>query len=269
MYSTIKKHIYILLDPAEGGAFWDKLIDSFIISLILLNVVAVILETVDSISLAYGPLFKNFEIFSVYFFTIEYALRVWTCTYIAKYKHPVTGRLRYIFSFGSLIDLLAIVPFYLPFSAFYDFRFIRILRLIRFLRVFKIGRYLNATKIISNVFKTKKEELVLCLLITLTLIVIASSLMYFVEHDAQPDKFSSIPESMWWSVTTLTTVGYGDVYPVTGLGRILTACISILGIGIFALPAGILASGFSAEFQKLKKGKNTCPHCGNELNNNQ
>ncbi|MFM7983059.1 MAG: potassium channel family protein, partial [Candidatus Fonsibacter sp.] len=98
---------------------------------------------------------------------------------------------------------------------------------------------------------------------------VASSLMYFVEHDAQPDKFSSIPETMWWSVTTLTTVGYGDVFHITGLGRILTACISILGIGMFALPAGILASGFSAEFQKFKKEKNTCPHCGKELTNNE
>jgi voltage-gated potassium channel len=93
--------------------------------------------------------------------------------------------------------------------------------------------------------------------------------MYFVEHDAQPDKFSSIPETMWWSVTTLTTVGYGDVFPITSLGRILTACISILGIGMFALPAGILASGFSTEFQKIKKEKNVCPHCGIELTDNK
>jgi voltage-gated potassium channel len=212
MYPTIKKHIYILLDPSEGDSFWNKLIDGFVISLILLNVIAVILETVDSLFLAYGSLFQAFEIFSVCFFTIEYSLRVWTCTYIDKFKHPITGRLRYIFSLGSLIDLLAIVPFYLPLSTIYDFRFVRIFRLIKFLRVFKLGRYLNATKIISNVFKSKKEELVLCLLITVTLIVVASSLMYFVEHDAQPDKFSSIPETMWWSVTTLTTVGYGDVF---------------------------------------------------------
>jgi voltage-gated potassium channel len=268
MYSTVKKHIYILLDPSEGGTFWDKIIDGFTISLILLNVIAVILETVDSLFLAYGSLFQAFEIFSVCFFTLEYALRLWTCTYIDEFKHPITGRLRYILSFGSLIDLLAIVPFYLPLSTIYDFRFVRVFRLIRFLRVFKLGRYLNATRIISNVFKSKKEELVLCLLITLTLIVVASSLMYFVEHDEQPNKFSSIPGTMWWSVTTLTTVGYGDVFPITGLGRILTAFISILGIGMFALPAGILASGFSEEFQKLKKEKNICPYCGKELADN-
>ncbi len=269
MYSTLKKQVFILLNPAKGDSFWDKLIDSFIISLILLNVLAVILETVDSLLVMYGQLFRLFEIFSVGVFSIEYALRVWTCTYDDKFKNPITGRLRYIFSLGSLIDILAIVPFYLPLSTIYDFRFIRIFRLIRFLRIFKLGRYLNATRIISNVFKSKKEELILCFLITLTLIVVASSLMYFVEHDAQPEKFSSIPETMWWSVTTLTTVGYGDVYPITGLGKVLTACISILGIGMFALPAGILASGFSTEFQKIKKEKNTCPHCGIELTDNK
>ncbi len=262
MISKFKKHVYVLLDPSEGGSFWDKLIDSFIISLILLNVIAVILETVDSLFLKYGSFFKTFEIVSVCFFTLEYSLRVWTCTYIEKFKHPLFGRLRFIFSIGSIIDLLAIVPFYMPFTTIFDFRFVRMFRLLRFLRVFKLGRYLNATRMISNVFKTKKEELVLCLIITFFLIIVASSLMYFVENDAQPDKFSSIPETMWWSVTTLTTVGYGDVFPITGLGKFLTACISILGIGVFALPAGILASGFSSEFQKLKMEKNICPLCG-------
>jgi len=265
MYLTIKNYIYILLEPSKGESFKDKLIDGFIVSLILLNVVAVIFETVDNLFLAYGSFFRAFEIFSVCFFSIEYALRVWTCTYIDKFKHPIKGRLKYILSIGSLIDLLAIMPFYLSQSKLYDLRFVRVFRIIKFMRVFKLGRYLNATRIISNVFKSKKEELVLCLWITLTLIVVASSLMYFIEHDAQPEKFSSIPETMWWSVTTLTTVGYGDVYPITGLGRILTAFISILGIGIFALPAGILASGFSAELHKLKKEKKSCSHCGKEL----
>ncbi|MDR1593040.1 MAG: ion transporter [Prevotellaceae bacterium] len=154
-----------------------------------------------------------------------------------------------------------------PYRPICDFRFIRIFRLIRFLRFFKLGRYLNATKVISHVFSAKKNELVLCLIITFCLITVASSMMYFIEHEQQPDKFSSIPETMWWSVTTLTTVGYGDVFPITTLGRILTAFISILGLGMFALPAGILASGFADEFHKIKeKDKNRCPHCGKKIN---
>jgi voltage-gated potassium channel len=124
---------------------------------------------------------------------------------------------------------------------------------------------LNASYVIRNVFKAKKEELVLSFVITFFLIIVASCVMYYAEHDAQPDKFSSIPETMWWSVATLTTVGYGDTYPITPLGKFLTAWISILGIGVFALPAGILASGFSDEFKKRKSVKNLCPHCGKEM----
>lgn len=160
---------------------------------------------------------------------------------------------------------MAILPFYLPLFMIYDLRFIRILRLLRLFRFFKLGRYLNASKVIGNVFRSKKEELVLSFVITFFLVIVASSVMYYAEHDAQPEKFSSIPETMWWSVATLTTVGYGDEYPITSLGKFLTACISILGIGMFALPAGILASGFSDEFKKMKGEKNFCPHCGEEI----
>jgi len=119
---------------------------------------------------------------------------------------------------------------------------------------------MNAGKLMMRVFKSKKEELVLSICMTFFLIIISASVMYFLEHDAQPDKFSSIPETMWWSVATLTTVGYGDVYPVTIVGKILASFISILGIGMFALPAGILASGFSDEIKQVKK-QQRCPHC--------
>lgn len=266
MYKKTKHKVHLLLDPSDGGTIWDMVINSIIVVLILLNTFAVILETVDSLFVAYKNIFKGFELFSVAFFSIEYILRIWSCTSMDKYKGTIKGRLKYMTSAGAIIDLLAILPFYLPLIIGFDLRFIRILRLLRFFRFFKLGRYLNASRIISNVFKSKKEELVLSFVITLFLIIIASSVMYYAEHDAQPDKFSSIPETMWWSVATLTTVGYGDTYPITGLGKILTACISILGIGMFALPAGILASGFSDEFKKLKNEKECCPHCGEELN---
>lgn len=262
MYAVIKQKVHVLLNPSIGESFWDKLIDGFIISLILLNVAAVILETVESIYFAYTAVFNGFEVFSICIFTLEYLLRIWSCTAMEKYKHPFAGRIKYIFSPGALIDLLAIVPFYLPLSKTYDLRFVRVFRLVRFLRIFKLARYLDATRMISNVFSAKKVELVLCFAIILTMVVFASCLMYFVEHNAQPSKFSSIPETMWWSVTTLTTVGYGDVVPVTTLGKALTAFISILGIGMFALPAGILASGFSDEFKKHAEPKAVCPHCG-------
>ncbi|HMK04169.1 MAG TPA: ion transporter [Ferruginibacter sp.] len=262
---TLKRKIHEILDPTEGGSLPDRIVNSFLVILILLNTVAVILETVENIYLPHKNLFKAFEIFSVIAFSIEYCLRIWTCTEIERYRHPVTGRIKYMVSTSAIIDLLAILPFYLPLFASYDLRFIRIFRLLRFFRFFKLAKYLNASQMIRNVFTTKKEELVLSFVITLFLIIFASSVMYYTEHDAQPEKFSSIPETMWWSVATLTTVGYGDTYPITGLGKFLTACISILGIGMFALPAGILASGFSDEFKKLKKEKNICPHCNKEI----
>jgi voltage-gated potassium channel len=264
MYYSLKKKTYLLLDPADGGTLWDKLINSFIVSLIVLNTVAVILETVESLYKEYYALFESFELFTIIIFSIEYVLRVWSCTSSEKYRHPIKGRIKYIFSAGGLLDLFTILPFYLPLFAKYDFRVLRALRLMRFLRFFKLGRYLNASRIIGSVFEKKKDELLLSLAITFFLIIIASCLMYFTEHDAQPDKFSSIPETMWWSVATLTTVGYGDVYPITVLGKFLTACISILGIGMFALPAGILSSGFSDELREMKKRK-SCPHCGKEI----
>ncbi|OJW17287.1 ion transporter [Mucilaginibacter sp. 44-25] len=264
-YNRLKKQVHLLLDPSDGGTIWDKVVNSVIVALILLNLLAVCLETVESLYREYGVWFRNFELFSVLVFSVEYLLRVWSCTSMRKYRHPVRGRLRYVTSPGMLVDLAAILPFYLPLSGL-DLRSLRLLRMIRFMRFFKLARFLNASRVIRRVFASKRNELLISMLMVLTLIILAASLMYFVEHDAQPDKFSSIPETMWWSVATLTTVGYGDVYPVTGIGKTLTACISILGIGMFALPAGILASGFSEEFKKRETASATCcPHCGKEI----
>jgi voltage-gated potassium channel len=264
-YNRLKKQVNLLLDPSDGGTVWDRIVNSIIVTLILLNLLAVCLETVESIYREYRVWFRNFEWFSVIVFSIEYVLRVWSCTSMRRYRHPVRGRLRYVTSPGMLVDLVAILPFYLPLTKL-DLRSLRSLRMIRFVRFFKLARFLNASRVIRRVFTSKKNELMISMLMVLTLIILAASLMYFVEHDAQPDKFSSIPETMWWSVATLTTVGYGDVYPITTIGKTLTAFISILGIGMFALPAGILASGFSEEFKKKEAAEvKCCPHCGKAI----
>ncbi|TCJ16590.1 ion transporter [Flaviaesturariibacter flavus] len=260
----MKRRVFTFLDPSETEHPAEKWVDAAVIALILANTVAVILETVEPLYQRNRVFFDGFESFSVAFFTAEYLLRLWTVTANPKYRHPIQGRVKWMVSSGAIVDLLAILPFYLPLLIGYDLRFIRLLRLTRLLRFFKMGRYVGAFRMIHQVFRTKKEELVLSLSITLLLIVVASCLMYFVEHDAQPAKFSSIPETMWWSVATLTTVGYGDVYPVTTLGKTLTALISILGVGMFALPAGILASGFSESWKGEKNGQN-CPHCGESI----
>jgi len=264
MKTSLKHKIYLLLDPDKGGTVWDRLVNVLIVSLIILNTLAVLTETVESIYDRYTYAFRAFEIFSVFIFTVEYILRVWSITEKEEFSDPVKGRIKYMLTTGALIDLFAVAPFYLPAAMFFDLRFLRIFRLLRFIRFFKLGRYLKASKLLRRVFHSKKEELVLSLVITFFLIIASASLMYFVEHDTQPEKFSSIPETMWWSVGTLTTVGYSNIYPVTVTGRILASIISILGIGMFALPAGILASGFSDEFKQLRK-KKFCPHCGHEF----
>lgn len=253
--SSYRLRIYEALDlanPKDRLSLWT---DRFIIGLILLNALAVIFETVESLATKYGIFFETFEIISVTIFTVEYLLRLWACTINPKWRHPILGRLKFISSPFSVIDLLAIFPFYAPLFFAVDLRFLRIFRL---LRLFKLARYSRSLRRIRAVLHKKKDELVISLSTIIILLIIASSAIYFIENKAQPETFSSIPAAMWWGVATLTTVGYGDIYPITPVGKLLGAAIAILGIGIFALPTSILASGFSEE---LKAEESICSQC--------
>lgn len=264
---SFKKRMYRIVEVEQladtGERFFD-LFDIFIIVLIVLNVLAVIMETVNPIYRLYKTFFISFEIFSVTVFAIEYLLRLWVCTVDKKYANPITGRIRFALTPMAIIDLMAILPFFLPMVFPFDLRFIRIFRLFRTMRVFKLGRYSKALQHMGIVFKRKKEELIMVAISLVIILVFISSLMFFVENEAQPSAFSSIPASMWWGVATLTTVGYGDMYPITPLGKFLGSFISLLGIAMFALPAGILASGFSEQLNKKNTIKH-CPHCGKKL----
>ena len=251
----IRKGLFEVLEKDDGDNRLSRRFDLFIMIMIFLNMIAVIMETVDAVYVKYDSLFEWFEIISVIVFTLEYAGRIWSCTLIERYSHPIKGRIQFILSPIGLIDLLAILPFYLPFIMSIDGRILRLLRLFRLVRIFKMGRYSTAFRMIANVLNRRKEELLVTLTIVLLVLVLASSLMYYVEHEVQPEAFSSIPATMWWGVATLTTVGYGDVYPITSIGRVLGAFIAIMGIGIFALPAGIIASGFEAEIRKKSEEK--------------
>jgi voltage-gated potassium channel len=269
MYQRIKKRTHEILEQAAEGDRSSRFFDVFIMILIILNIAGVILETEESLHNRYNKLFSVFENFSVFVFTIEYLARIWSCTEDGdenkkkRFKRPVVGRIRFMLTFLALVDLMAILPFYLPMIIAVDLRLLRALRLFRLVRLFKLGRYSESITTFAEVIKEKKEELVISLSIVLILIVIASSLMYYVEYEKQPEAFSSIPKSMWWAVTALTTVGYGDVYPITPLGRFLGSVISLLGIGLFALPAGIMASGFT-DIIKSKKEESLCRHCGKD-----
>lgn len=263
-YHQLKINTHRLLEESFSNAIVSKVFHWFMIVLILLNVLAVMLETVDEIAERYDAILLYFEYFSVGIFSIEYLMRVWCCNINKKYSGHIIGRAKFIFTPMVLVDLLSIIPFYLPMVITFDFRFIRLIRLSRIFRLFKIGRYSSAYTLIRQVLISKKEYLTITLIFGITLLIIASCLMYFIEHDAQPQIFSSIPATMWWGIITLTTVGYGDATPITPIGKMLSAVLALLGIGLFALPAGILASGFSEEIQK-HHSEIICPHCGKDI----
>ena len=269
MYKDIKKKVHGLLHPEiVGDERWDKVINIFIIVLIILNVVAVMLETVPSFHDEEHEqlFFKYFDLVSVIIFTIEYILRVWSCNHDPKYKHSLKGRIKYMLSPAALIDLLAILPFYLHAFIGFDLRVLRMLRLLRFFRLFRLTAYMRSAQIIKNVFKHKLSELLLSLVLVIFLIVIASCLIYFAEHEKNKEMFKSIPATIWWAVVTLTTTGYGDMYPITTLGKTFSGIIMLSGVAFFALPAGIITVGFLEEFRKDKKAKSiVCPHCGEKV----
>jgi voltage-gated potassium channel len=266
MYHSTKKKIHILLHPELGDTHWDKILNGFIIVLIFLNVAAVMLETVQPIHDKYADFFQVFDTVSVIIFTIEYVLRVWSCNHDAKYQHSFRGRLRYMLSTEALIDLVAILPFYIHVVVGLDLRILRILRLLRFLRLFRLTAYMKSAKLVRNVFKSRANELRLSFVLIAFVILIASCLLYFAEHLAQPKVYSSIPATLWWAVVTVTSIGYGDMVPITVLGKILSGLISLSGLAIFALPAGIITAGFLEEMSKTKKKKHLhCPHCGEPI----
>jgi voltage-gated potassium channel len=270
MYHKTKEKVHGLLHPEiVGDKNWDKVINVFIIVLIILNVTAVMLETVKHIHDKYKTFFHYFDLVSVIIFSIEYVLRVWSCNHEVKYKHSFKGRLKYMLSPGALIDLLAILPFYLHAIIGFDLRVLRMLRLMRFLRLFRLTAYMKSAQMITNIFKKRVNELGLSLVLVLFLIIISSSVMYFAEHSyptPETSKFTSIPATIWWAVVTLTTTGYGDMYPLTTLGKTMGGVIMLMGVAFFALPAGIIMAGFLEEFRKKRVQKtHKCPNCGEEI----
>lgn len=225
-----------------------KLIDGFLIGLIVLNVVAVVLESIEDLSIAHGPYFHAFDFASVIVFTGEYVLRVWSAVELedARFRHPVWGRLRWMVTPMAIIDLLSVLPFYLGIFVELDLRAIRVLRV---LRVFKLSRYSMAMNVMVSVARQEARAIGAVMFVMMVVLVFTSSLMYLFEHHAQPHIFRDIPTSMWWSIVTLTTLGYGDMVPITALGRMLGALTAVLGVGMIALPAGVLASGFSEQMR--------------------
>lgn len=269
-YQKAKRFVYETIDVEEDGRIISKVFDIFVLTLIVINVVLVISDTFQGIPDSIRSVFGYVEVFSVIVFTVEYLLRVWTATYIYPEKGPLVARIRYIFSFMAMVDLLAILPFYLPFIITVDLRVLRMLRLLRLMRILKLNRYTQALSVISGVLKKKASQLLSSVFVVLLLMVIASVLMYYIENPAQPEVFQDAFSGLWWAVATLTTVGYGDIYPITAIGKVLSAVIAMLGIGLVAVPTGIISAGFIEGIEVKKQlpaedKKEYCPHCGKRL----
>ena len=249
MLSHLKQRVNDILDVSGEVRRPTGVIDYALLALILLNVVSVILETVEDWGELYAEAFFLFEIASVAVFTIEYLLRVWSCTEASsrRFRRPVLGRLRYMTTPLALVDLFAILPFYLAFAIGVDLRFLRVIRL---LRILKITRYSVAFETFLAVLRAQKGPLISAGLLMSIVLIVAAAMMYMVERTAQPEVFASIPHAMWWALVTLTTVGYGDITPITGPGRIVGGVVTVLGLLMYALPAGIIASGFMQELRK-------------------
>lgn len=252
----LRKKIYNLICVTPKGNKLSFYINIFISILIVINVIAVILESVESIYSMYQSVFIFIEIVSIGIFSVEYLLRIWSCVEDKNFKNPIVGRIKFSFTPLALIDLLAILPFYIllvpGISSFMDLRILRALRLFRLIRILKLARYTDALDVIKRVLVAKKEKLIIVLSFTAVLLIFCSSLMYYIEKDNNP-AFSSIPKTLWWGVASITPLPHGDLTPNSPEGMFLTVFLALLGIGWFALPAGILASGFIEEMASKEK----------------
>lgn len=258
-----KLKMYNLIRNDKKNNLAGNIFNTTIITLIILNVILVIMDTFK-LPLWFYKISHFIEVVSMVIFLIEYLMRLWTATLVYPNLKPYKARLKYILSFMAIIDFLSIIPFFIPFIIPVD---LRVLRMLRLLRLFKVGRYTNSLSQIASIFKRKAGQLMSSMFVVLLLMIIASVLMYNIEHTAQPDKFANALDGLWWAVATLTTVGYGDIFPVTALGKILSGIIALLGIGLIAVPTGIISVGFMESIGKPKETakKHYCPYCGEKI----
>ena len=246
-----RRRTHEVIEVAAPDDELSRLFDIAVIALVAGNIVAVVLESVESLAIAYGAWFAAFELVSVAVFSAELVLRVWSSVEDGSPDQgPFERRLRYLASPMAIADMAAIAPFYLASIFSIDLRFLRMLRL---LRVLKLTRYSPALGTIGEVVRTQLGAFVSAFTVLILMMIFAASAMFVVERDAQPDAFSSIPAAMWWAVATLTTVGYGDITPITPLGKFVASLITIIGIGMVALPTSILASGFTELQQRRRR----------------
>jgi voltage-gated potassium channel Kch len=253
---SFRQHIYALVTPGERGGKLHTMFDSLIVNWVLISVVAVVLESVNSVHRVLSLEFIVLDAVAVGIFTTEYMMRMYSCVENPRYKHWLAGRYRYGKQPLALIDILSILPFFLEalLHHIFDLRFLRVFRLMRLL---KLTRYTDATTTLYRAMVREWPLIASSAFIMLLMVILAASLGYLFEHEAQPDKFENIPQSIYWSVVTLASVGYGDISPVTPMGRMMTVVMALMGIGIFAVPAAVLSSSFNDQIRSDREALQT------------
>jgi len=247
--ANVRRRIYEILERGSAGDRTSLLADRGLVALIVVNLAAVVLESVPWLAERYGIWFSLIEYASLIVFTVEYALRVWTAVEHAPHRHLPAhrARLRYILSGAGIVDLVAVLPFWFAFLLPADLRVVLVLRMIRFL---KITRYSPAMRSLLDVLYRERRALFGCVVILFGTTLMAAAVMHLVEGQAQPDKLGTIPDAMWWAIVTLGTIGYGDVVPITPLGKVVAAVTVFLGLVMVALPVGIIANAFAEEIHR-------------------
>jgi len=246
--TTWRAWTHTLLEPTERTSVGHRLVTAVLMSVVVGSVATAVLETLAQLARA-ATLFRAVEAAALAVLATEYLLRLWSAPEAdpGGAARPWQARLRYATSFAGVIDLVAILPAVLPLAMTIHEDWLRALRVLRLL---KLARYAPALPLFAAVLKTERRPLLATLFVVVVLLVLESTIMYTLEREAQPQAFASIPDSMWWAIVTIATVGYGDVYPVTPAGKVFGSVAMILGIAVFAVPAGILATGFAAEIRK-------------------
>lgn len=247
-FSRSRRFAFEMLERDVAGSRMNIIVNGLIVVLIIGSVLSIIFESNAAIAAAYYTFFWNFEVFCVAIFTIEYITRIWSAVENPRFQGMAAwqARLRYLVTPLAVIDFISIAPFYLHLFVPMDLRFVRFLRL---LRLFKLSHYFRSLSIFVDVLRSEGRTLFSVIFTVFVLIIVTACVMYLVEHTAQPEAFGDVPQAIWWAVVTMTTVGYGDVMPVTGLGKIIAVFVMLLGVGLVALPAAMLAAKFAEELR--------------------
>ena len=258
--SDARARVYRALFVVSTKDRLARTIEGLIAVLILLNVASLVMESTEKVPPALAAVLSGVEVMTIVVFSVEYLLRLWSITASSGYQHRFLGRLRYMLTFFALVDLVSILPLYAALIG----ANLKIVSAVRMLRLFKLARYSSAMQSLVAVFIGKRQEVMAAMMVLSGLLLCASGGIYLAEGDVQPEAFGSIPRSLWWSVVTVTTVGYGDVIPITVAGKVFAGLIALLGILAVALLTGIVSAGFLEEFRQHSQPSN-CPHCGKTM----